>query len=111
MYNDLVGAMETEEEEAIVRETVESLATYTRYHFRTEEALMRRAGYDEEAFVSHCREHQAFTDQIAAFQDRLFDGSLGMSAELADSMGVWLTTHIQDTDPGYVTDIREAGIG
>ncbi len=110
LFNDLIAALEAGNEEKVVRETVESLLEYTNYHFKTEEALMERAGYDEVELGFHRREHRVFTDQIVIFRDRLAYGFQKVTPEVVDYMRGWLVTHVTATDRGYITSIQDAGI-
>ncbi len=106
LYNDLDAAIAEGKEEEAVRKTVDELVDYTTYHFRTEEALMRQAQYDEEEYELHVREHKVFTDQMIIFRDRLLVGFQRMSPEVVGYLRDWLVTHITGTDRCYQDSVK-----
>jgi hemerythrin len=72
------------------------LADYTRYHFSTEEALMRRWAFPGRA--AHEAQHQAFVDRVAEMAERFSDGGLVLSLEATGFIRSWLSSHVLVTD-------------
>jgi hemerythrin len=110
LINDLHRAVAEGREQEGLREALDALVDYTQYHFRTEEALMKQAKYDEEEFELHCREHRVFTDQIVIFRDRLDVGFTKMSPEVTQYLRGWLVNHVTASDRGYIRPIKDAGL-
>ena len=46
-------------------------------HFQAEEALMRRSGYDSEAYRRHCRDHREILGNVRALLSVLHRGGTG----------------------------------
>ena len=110
LINDLGRAVEAGHEESVLRATVDALWEYTTYHFRTEEGLMERHGYDAEELALHRREHRVFTDQIEIFRDRIGSGFQKMTPRVIDYMYDWLVTHITASDRGYIQTLQNGGV-
>lgn len=88
--------------------TLNELVEYTHAHFRTEEALMAKHGYED--LPMHRREHRVFTDQIEIFRDRIELGQPALSLEVMQYMRGWLVEHITGSDRGYIAAFKEAGV-
>ncbi|MBW1880698.1 MAG: hemerythrin family protein [Deltaproteobacteria bacterium] len=110
IYNALDAAVQAGREEDALTKALTDLVEYSRYHFRTEEALMERASYDEEEFDLHRREHKVFTDQVVIYQDRATAGFQKLTPQVMAYLRDWLLAHVTGTDRGYITPLREAGI-
>lgn len=79
-------------------ETVNELVDYTVYHFRHEEELMQKSGFNPEMFVKHCLQHQEFVDKMLRVQtEAKLDATL-LSKDLLDFLVDWLCHHILKTD-------------
>ncbi len=89
-------------------ETLNALLEYTHSHFRTEEVLMERHGYEDLAL--HRREHRVFTDQVEIYRDRLELGQNILTVQVMQYMREWLVTHVTGTDRGYIGTLKEAGV-
>ncbi len=90
-----------------VGKTLNELVDYTHAHFRTEEGLMAKHGYED--LPMHRREHRVFTDQIEIFRDRVELGQMALSLEVMQFMRGWLVTHITGSDRGYIEAFEAAG--
>jgi len=72
------------------------LLDYTRYHFTTEERLMRQSGFPES--VQHREQHASFVARAADMADRFTRGRLVLSLEATGFLRDWLFNHILVTD-------------
>ena len=111
IYNALDLARKEGREEEALRKGLGELVEYTQYHFRAEEALMRKASYDEEELSIHAQEHRIFTDQIVMFADRIAAGFTKFTPEVIAYLREWLVTHITATDRGYIRAVKDADLG
>jgi len=91
-----------------VSQTLNELIDYTHAHFRTEETLMAKHGYED--LKLHRREHRVFTDQIEIYRDRVDLGQMTLSIEVMQYMRGWLVTHITGSDRGYIATMKAAGV-
>ena len=110
LFNDLDEAVQAGQEQQALGEALEAYIEYSSYHFKTEEALMRQAGLDEEEYDFHRREHKVFRDQIAIYKDRHDAGFLKVTPQVTAYLREWLLAHVTGTDRGYIEPIKEAGI-
>lgn len=108
---DLINKLGTAMDEGRAQESMGTimgeLVDYTHYHFRTEEALLNRYGYEDTD--EHKREHRIFTDQIEFYRDRVAAGSQTVSEPLMDYLSGWLITHITVSDKAYERTLKEGG--
>jgi hemerythrin len=80
--------------QAALEETLPQLNAYVLFHFGTEEAMMPKAL--GEHVERHQRQHQAFTDRVAALRAMPAD-SIDLAA-LVTYLQDWLVEHIMKTD-------------
>lgn len=78
--------------------TVNILKQYTIIHFKTEEAIISRAGYP--GLREHLRLHEKITKRIYGISSSSFE-SMGSDAVLRFLRGWWLG-HINEEDRKYV---------
>lgn len=107
LINELGAAMDEGRTQEAMSVIMRELVAYTHTHFRTEEALLKRYGY--EALEEHDREHKIFTDQIEIYRDRFEAGSLTVSEPLMDYLSGWLVTHITVSDRAYLPTLKAGG--
>lgn len=70
---------------------------YTRYHFGTEEDLMRNSGHPN--FLKHKAEHDNFVNKVAEFEESYKKGSiLALRMEVIRFLRDWLLNHILTVD-------------
>ncbi len=65
LINDLHEAMLAKRGKDVLEEVLADLASYTQYHFSTEEEYMQKFGYA--GFAAHRREHRAFVAKVGKF--------------------------------------------
>ena len=79
------------------------LAEYTGEHFKNEEALMAKYGY--EGLEDHKKIHQDLIDKVHHYAGLIDIGKYN-SYELADFLTKWLAAHIMGIDTRYAREIR-----
>ncbi|MBP1626473.1 MAG: bacteriohemerythrin [Holophagaceae bacterium] len=84
------------------------LKAYTRVHFKTEEALLRKAGLDSEA---HSAAHREFLASVDGLFARYVRQELGLISETEAILQTWLIDHIQSDDQVVSLLPREADQG
>jgi len=106
VINSMYDKMQREnmEHNALV-EALDSLRSYVKYHFRTEEKLMEERGYPE--LEQHRKEHELFSERIYLFAQRPLDQTGETLEEMQSFLLNWLIKHIQRTDRKYVPYLRD----
>jgi hemerythrin-like metal-binding protein len=84
---------------------LQRLILYTRRHFESEEAVMRRHGYP--AYVEHHLEHVKLTDRVLAFQSKVARGETTVTIEVMQFLSDWLRHHIKVADQKVAAYIRQ----
>lgn len=109
-YNSVVDAIGSAGATAPVVSTLDFLLEYTGYHFATEEAVMREAGYPE--LEDHRAAHAALREAVANLgEDFEEEGSTTALGEAVETLlGTWLIQHIRNTDQRFGAYVRERGI-
>ncbi|MDR2019333.1 MAG: bacteriohemerythrin [Treponema sp.] len=77
---------------------------YTRYHFSTEEQLMRRIGYPE--LAAHRRQHEDFIREILREVNTFKDGKKFVPNLFVRYLRDWVLTHIAVSDRRYAAYIH-----
>lgn len=109
VINSMYDKMQREgmEKHALV-EGLDSLRSYVKYHFRTEEKLMEEYGYPE--LEQHRKEHEVFSERIYLFAQRPLDQTNETLEEMQSFLLNWLIKHIQRTDRKYMQFFKENGV-
>ncbi|MFA4876866.1 MAG: bacteriohemerythrin [Methanoregula sp.] len=108
LINNLHDAMKSGQGKQVLEPTLQELASYTVYHFQTEEKYMQKFNYP--GYHSHKLKHDAFVKKVADFQKEYQAGRLGISLDLMNFLKEWVTTHIKDTDRQYSATFVKAGL-
>jgi len=105
---DLYQAMSEGKSKEIMGTILQELVEYTKTHFRDEEALMEKVGYEELSL--HKQEHGMFVDKAAGYLKEFIAGKPVVSIDLLEFLRDWLIGHIQGTDKKYSPLMKEKGI-
>ncbi len=108
LINSLHDAMKAGQGKEALEKTLQELANYAVYHFRTEENYMQQFSYA--GYASHKLKHDAFVKKVTAFQADYVAGKLGLSIELMNFLRDWVTTHIRETDRNYTGTFLRHGL-
>ncbi len=108
LINQLEDVAGTHQASAILASVLSELVSYTRNHFKTEEALMEKYKYPDCA--SHKVEHQMLVKRVEEFQRKLETGALTDVHDLANFLMGWLESHILGTDKKYGPYLVEKGV-
>jgi hemerythrin len=84
---------------------ISELEEYTRFHFQTEEALMREAEYAN--YDLHVQQHKLFIDRITEFKIDYGYKNLLLIEKIVTFMRKWLIVHISETDRQYVSTVKQ----
>lgn len=96
LFNILSHSVEEGDAAQYVEAVMEELISCTVWHFRHEERLMLKYGY--EGFVEHKAEHEELIASAKALQQKLLLESKPVLSEDLQFLEHWLTGHILSAD-------------
>lgn len=90
-------------------ELLDELKNYTIYHFKEEEELMEKYGY--EGLDAHKKTHQDFIDKINEVNSADIDNNQkGITMEILVFIADWIEKHILKVDHMYKDFLNEKGV-
>lgn len=87
-----------------------AMLEYARFHFGSEERLMREAGLDERFIERHCIEHRSFLFEAMHLCD-IAQPTAVRAHDLFEFLVHWLAYHILGVDQGMARQIRAVQSG
>jgi len=96
LINDLQEAKTEGNSPLLIEVTLDELTKYTKYHFQTEEDLMKDGNFSE--IKSHLATHTGFVQKIEKFRHAYYQNKEEVSEELLDFLISWLKDHILKSD-------------
>ncbi len=99
------SAMQEEKNKKILEDSIEKLMDYTKFHFSTEEYLMRQVKYT--GYASHVKEHEAFVAKVSSFYNDFLDNKAELDQAIVDYLINWVINHIQTIDKMYMPYLSE----
>lgn len=108
IINRLNRAMEEGKGGNIISDIVNELVDYTGTHFRHEEQLMEKFGY--ETYQDHKKIHVDFVNQVLKVKNDIATGRVTVSTDLMEFLKDWLLKHIMGTDKEYGKFFNMRGI-
>lgn len=99
IINSLHDAMKIGAPKPALERILSDLVSYTRFHFQTEEQLMRAHRFPE--YKEHLREHESLTSTVVRFDEDLRAGRVALSVPLMQFLKSWLSSHILQSDAKY----------
>jgi hemerythrin len=96
LFNLLSEAVENRESAEYIDALLVELISCTEWHFRHEERLMIRHGYD--GMEDHKDEHIDLVDNVRDLQRRFYEAHQTLTTENISYLADWLTGHIVGVD-------------
>lgn len=96
LFNILSHSVSEGEAADYVEAVMEELISCTVWHFKHEERLMLKYGY--EGFEEHKSEHQELIDSVMALHQKLLEQGKQVSDDEIEFLEHWLTGHILGAD-------------
>jgi hemerythrin-like metal-binding protein len=106
LFNMLNRSVAEGEPKAYVEAVMEELISCTVWHFRHEERLMLKYGY--QGLSEHRSEHEDLIVSAKALQQQLLEEGSEVSSEDIEFLEHWLTGHILGTDMDLGSYLCEA---
>ncbi len=104
LLNNLSSEFDEQKENRLLEGTLEKLFDYTKYHFSTEEYLMRKANYSD--YQKHKDEHDEFIKKVKNFISNFIDGKETLTSDIIDFLMEWIKKHIAEVDRKYVPFLK-----
>ena len=96
LFNILLRSVEEGDAANYIEAVMDELISCTVWHFRHEERLMLKYGY--EGLLDHKSEHDELIGSAKALQQKLLQGGKTVSGEDIEFLEHWLTGHILGSD-------------
>ena len=106
LINQLHSAMRRRAGQRVLSSILAELADYTKQHFKDEESLMKKHGYED--LDAHRQIHRKLVDQVVEFKQRFESGDATVSMELMTFLKDWLLNHIDKVDRKYVPVLKKS---
>jgi hemerythrin-like metal-binding protein len=90
---------------AVLAKVLDELASYTNYHFKAEESLMRQYGVDADFQAGHQKAHAGFVQEVARASKLARENPQGISTRTLTFLSRWLIQHILGTDMRMANEI------
>ncbi|MFT3754297.1 MAG: hemerythrin family protein [Paludibacter sp.] len=84
---------------------IDELDRYTHIHFKTEEALMRKANTPD--YELHLLQHSIFLRKIEEFKVAYSYKNTVLHQQMINFMRKWFLMHISDVDSKYADSVQE----
>jgi len=88
-----------------IERVFEELASYAKYHFRSEESLMNSAGIDKRHSEKHREEHYNFLEDVASMRAAVTPETPNAAITLFEFLTHWLAYHILGSDKNMARQI------
>ena len=99
LINRLHSALKQGAGTTVAQGILKELMAYTQYHFKAEEELMGKCGFD--GLESQKKVHEDFLRVVTAARDRWEAGDASVPRELLVTLESWLVKHITGMDKQY----------
>jgi len=97
--------------ETVFKESMSRMVEYVRYHFATEQELLKRINYP--GYLDHKKEHERLITQILAAVKDFNNGKKFIPNQFVRTLRDWIFNHIAITDKNYalfVTKQKREGL-
>lgn len=104
IINKLYESMKSGKSRELIGKVLNELASYTDYHFSTEERAFDSYGYERTA--EHKAQHATIIKEVASLISKHQRNELSVSMETLDLLMKWITEHIKQQDMAYVPFLK-----
>lgn len=108
MVNELYDALSSGRTNDIIGEIFNRLIDYTVEHFKSEEELFEKYGYDKAK--QHTDEHNDLVQDVLSLKEKFEAGDITISYETMTFLQNWLTEHILKSDMDYKDFFNQKGV-
>jgi len=108
LINELHQQMNSNAARTAISDVLTKLVSYTETHFKFEEELFAKHGYEDSA--AHATIHRKLVQQLVDFQNEFKTGKSDISIDLMEFLKDWLIKHIKKTDAKYAPFLKSKGV-
>ena len=108
IINKAVVASKHKDNSKEIIEILREMNDYAQAHFVTEENYMLEFGYPD--YEQHKKEHQNFIIETIAFLDDAGKDDRRLAYEILEHLKIWLVSHMQGVDRGYIKCFKKHGL-
>jgi hemerythrin len=108
LLNEMHDAIQSDDPRVTTRTILPRLASYTQFHFRTEELLMKQHAYPGAA--AHMVEHERLIARVDELIDRRRRGDTDVPARTMQLLIDWLQQHILHMDRELGRYLQDQGL-
>ena len=101
LVNDLIVAINMNQEDEVLEDILHSVFAYTEMHFKTEEELFKI----HPQFAAHCDVHQKFVQSISRSSENFGKNKTEAATKLLNDLTAWLQNHILKTDIVFFSEL------
>ncbi len=108
IINELNDAIKSGKSKEVLNHVLTSLVDYTKVHFKYEEELFNKFGYQDK--LKHKMVHDKLTKQVVDFYNNYQKGKASISIDLMSFLSKWLVDHIMGEDQKYSDFLKNNGV-
>ena len=105
VINSLYRKIRKGQNREAIRDVVDSMKNFARYHFELEERLLRESGYPEAE--KHAQAHARFTEEMEKYEFLEDADVISLPGEALSFLINWIVWHIMNVDVRYVDHLKK----
>jgi hemerythrin-like metal-binding protein len=108
LINELYDSMRAGHGKDVLKQILNDLLEYTKYHFDTEEKYFIKYNYYGK--TEHMKEHAELKEKVMDLKQKVDGGKAVISNEILQFLKNWLSTHIMESDKRYSSFFNDKGL-
>ncbi|MCH7733485.1 MAG: bacteriohemerythrin [Candidatus Marinimicrobia bacterium] len=108
MANNLYEAIDSAKEKSVLRNALDFLISYTKFHFGAEEKLMEQYKYP--GYKTQVKEHHYFVKEVIKLRNQFDKGKIEINIDVIEFFKDWIIDHILTEDRKYSDFLNKKGV-
>jgi len=101
LINELIVAVDSNQQDEMIEKTLHAVLAYTEIHFRTEEEIFQI----HPQYTAHCTIHKQFTEEVNSLLANFAEHKMDTAAKCLEILTAWLMNHILKTDITFFSEL------